>query len=419
MRTHLRTAMRSALVTGLAVTVAPIVSVVAAAPAGAVPACPAAPYGVHRYAPGTGKTVALTFDDGPGLDTGLIISILRSNHVPATFFNLGANERNRPAYVSEELRAGFALGNHTWNHPDLVYDDAAQQAGQMDSERSEQASITGAYPCLFRPPYGDVNATTLQLAQRRGMAVWNWSVDTEDWKADGSGAAYWADRIASRAEAGGSMSHPVVLMHNQPGGNPATVAALPRIIAYYRSHGYRFVDLLGRSGGPAISAMSSHSGGTGGGTPVTITGSNFFGVQNVTFGGVPAGSWRLAAPGRIVATSPPHASSYLPVRVVTTFGTSAWVPAASFEYGPRPAVTAMSTHVGSLAGGTVVTISGAGFGRVLGVTFDGTPASSWRVVAPGEVSAVAPPHAAGVVPVRVTTPFGTSVWYGAASFRYE
>jgi peptidoglycan/xylan/chitin deacetylase (PgdA/CDA1 family) len=31
--------------------------------------CPAAPCGPHFYAPGTGKTVALTFDDGPGKST--------------------------------------------------------------------------------------------------------------------------------------------------------------------------------------------------------------------------------------------------------------------------------------------------------------------------------------------------------------
>ena len=33
------------------------------------------------------------------------------------------------------------------------------------------------------------------------------------------------------------------LMHNQPIGNPATVSALPTIIQFFRSHGYRFVAL--------------------------------------------------------------------------------------------------------------------------------------------------------------------------------
>ena len=44
------------------------------------------------------------------------------------------------------------------------------------------------------------------------------------------------------------LQHPVVLMHNQPAGNPATVLALPAIIRFFRDHGYSFVDLLGRTG---------------------------------------------------------------------------------------------------------------------------------------------------------------------------
>jgi Polysaccharide deacetylase len=51
--------------------------------------CPAAPSGVYSAAPGSGKTVALTFDDGPGASTGQILSILSSAGVTATFFNIG------------------------------------------------------------------------------------------------------------------------------------------------------------------------------------------------------------------------------------------------------------------------------------------------------------------------------------------
>ena len=401
---------------GLGVCVA--VAVPGARAASAVTSCPVAPYGVSRYAPGTGKTVALTFDDGPGLDTGRIVSILEQNKVPATFFNLGQNEQARPTYVRNEFAAGFALGDHTWDHTDLTWLSASGQASEIDRERAEAASLTGTYPCLLRPPYGNYDATTLTLAQNRHMAVWNWSVDTEDWKAAGSADSYWVNRIVSRAEAGSYLSNPVILMHNQPGGNPATVAALPQIIAFYRAHGYRFVDLLGRSGPPSITAMSVHAGPVTGGTAVTITGSNFFGVHAVTFGGIPARSWRQLATNTITAVSPPHAAGGLPVRVVSTFGTSGWVHAASFVYVNPPAITAMSVHSGSTTGGTPVTITGTAFQDVRVVTFGGVPAESWRLVAAGQIAAVSPPHAAGGLPVRVVTPYGTSGWVHAASFVY-
>jgi peptidoglycan/xylan/chitin deacetylase (PgdA/CDA1 family) len=51
-------------------------------------------------------------------------------------------------------------------------------------------------------------------------------------------------RIIRLAEQeGGALRHPIVLMHNQPAGNPATVSALPAIIQFFRSYGYRFVAL--------------------------------------------------------------------------------------------------------------------------------------------------------------------------------
>ena len=217
-------------------------SVAAAAPS---TSCPSAPYGVHRTAPGPGRTVALTFDDGPGVTTPAILSILQQYAVPATFFNLGLNASARPAYVRSEVVTGMVIGNHTWDHPRMPTLSASGQASEMDRATAEQSALTAVGSCVFRPPYGEYNATTLTLAQQRRMAVWNWSVDTEDWKAGTSTSSAWVERIYSRAIAGGSQAHPVVLMHNPPAGIPATVTALPRIIDYYRSHGYRFVDLQG------------------------------------------------------------------------------------------------------------------------------------------------------------------------------
>ena len=215
----------------------------AAVPAGSAAAAPTvAAAGPHYYAPGSGKTVALTFDDGPGPSTQAIINILRAYHVPATFFNIGQNEAARPALVREEASDGFVIGNHTWSHPVMTALSARSQASQMDQASAQQRRLTGHYPVVFRPPYGNWNATTLTLAAQRGMTVWLWSVDTEDWKAAGSSSSYWVNRIVSLAEReGGVPQHPVVLMHNASSGDPATVKALPTIIKYFRGHGYRFV----------------------------------------------------------------------------------------------------------------------------------------------------------------------------------
>ena len=210
--------------------------------------CPAAPYGVYSAAPGGGKTIALTFDDGPGPTTARIMSILASYRVTATFFNIGQNMAASPSLLRSETRGGYMLGNHTWDHPDMTTLSAPAQAAEMDRASAEQHAITGTRPCAFRPPYGSYNSTTESLAQQRRMKFWTWSVDTEDWKAEGSSSSYWVNRIISLAESEGrGQRHPVVLMHNAPSGDPATALALPTIIKYFRNRGYTFVDLAGHT----------------------------------------------------------------------------------------------------------------------------------------------------------------------------
>jgi peptidoglycan-N-acetylglucosamine deacetylase len=206
--------------------------------------CPSASYGAHRYAPGRGKTVALTFDDGPGRSTAAILKVLARYRVLATFFNLGVNVAARPGLVRREVRARYVMGDHTWDHPDMDLLPAASQAREIDRMSAELKAVAHVRACLFRPPYGNYDAVTLRLARERRMSVWLWSVDTLDWMARGSGSSYWVSRIVRLAEReGGALRHPVVLMHNQPNGNPATVTALPVVIRFFRSHGYRFVLL--------------------------------------------------------------------------------------------------------------------------------------------------------------------------------
>lgn len=217
--------------------------------------CPPAGLGVNDAAPGVpgaGKTVALTFDDGPGASTAAILSILESYGVRATFFNIGEQAPSWRRDVEAESADGFLVADHTWSHPELPGLTAVQQAAQLDRAAAAQRAIGGTSPCELRPPYGEYDSTTLSVAAARHMSVWLWSVDTEDWEAEGSASSYWVRRIIGLAESeGGALQHPVVLLHDQQSPMPATVAALPAIIAFFRSHGYTFVDLLGRSGRPA------------------------------------------------------------------------------------------------------------------------------------------------------------------------
>ena len=251
--------MGGALVLLVTVTGSPARPALAATPTWS--SCPTPLAGEQLTAPATSaKTVALTFDDGPGASTAQILSILEREGVRATFFNIGLQEAAWPADVRAEAAGGFLIADHTWSHPDLTTLPSRAQRQQMDSVGAEQRALVGSSPCQLRPPYGDADATTLAVARSLDLSTYLWDVDTEDWKAVGSSSEAWVSRIVGLAESeGGSLAHPVVLMHNQSAPMPATVAALPIVIDYFRSHGYRFVDLLGRSGPPGACAGTGPS----------------------------------------------------------------------------------------------------------------------------------------------------------------
>lgn len=206
-------------------------------------------------APGSGKTVALTFDDGPDPRyTGRILDVLAAEGVHATFFDTGAHDAAYPGLTARIVAAGHVLGNHTWDHPfNLHHYSAAFQARELSRASAVQQRITGSAPCWFRPPGGAYNATTVALARAAHLSIAMWSVDTEDWQQPAARSAAATATIVRNARAGLSQRHPVVLMHtgkasHEPESQVAaerenTIAALPQVIAMYRGAGYRFVVL--------------------------------------------------------------------------------------------------------------------------------------------------------------------------------
>ncbi|MGN6567550.1 MAG: polysaccharide deacetylase family protein, partial [Flavipsychrobacter sp.] len=65
---------------------------------------------------GDNKTIALTFDDGPGAETSTILNILREQNVPAAFFNIGKNAVSNPDILKRMDVEGHVIGNHSYNH---------------------------------------------------------------------------------------------------------------------------------------------------------------------------------------------------------------------------------------------------------------------------------------------------------------
>jgi hypothetical protein len=171
---------------------------------------------------------------------------------------------------------------------------------------------------------------------------------------------------------------------------------------------------------PAVTGVSPSSGPTAGGNTVVITGTGFTGATKVWFSGnTQATSFSINSDTKITATAPLHAVGLVNVYVTTTPGTSAAVTADHYTYGTVPAVVGVSPPTGPTAGGDTVVIMGTGFSGATKVLFSGTTqASSFTVNSDTKITATAPPHAAGVVNVYVTTAPGTSAAVTADHYTY-
>ncbi len=182
------------------------------------------------------KDVALTFDDGPGPYTARVLRVLRAMKAPATFFLIGRSASAYPRLVSAEAAAGEEVGDHTETHPPLGRLSAGVQAAQISQAATAIRQGGAPAPVLMRPPYGSLNAATLQVLHAQRMLMVLWSVDTKDYSRPG------VSRIAYTAISG-AQPGAIVLMHDGGGDRSETVAALPRIITRLRQRGFRLVTI--------------------------------------------------------------------------------------------------------------------------------------------------------------------------------
>jgi hypothetical protein len=162
---------------------------------------------------------------------------------------------------------------------------------------------------------------------------------------------------------------------------------------------------------PTVTSVSPNTGPTSGGTPVTITGTNFQSGATVTFGTLPAVNVVVVSSTSITANTPfGPVSSPLAVDVsVTNPDSTKGTATAAFTYTvPALAVisitpnTALPTGAAGAAA-TAVTIYGAGFSAAsTSVTVGGVAATNVQVIDPVTIHATVPVHAAGTGDVVVT-----------------
>lgn len=188
------------------------------------------------------KKLALTYDDGPNDPHTLeLLEVLAKHNVPATFFLIGRYVNQRPDIAREIVKAGHAVGNHTFSHPNLIFVSARKTRNEIEKCQRAVGDAVGTESRLFRPPFGGRRPETLRIARGLGLEPIMWRVSGYDWKE--KPADYIEEKVHARVRGGD-----VILLHD--GGHAAfgadrsqTVIATDHLIRDLKSEGYEFVAI--------------------------------------------------------------------------------------------------------------------------------------------------------------------------------
>jgi peptidoglycan-N-acetylglucosamine deacetylase len=192
---------------------------------------------------GTTNQVALTFDDGPDpVGTVRILDLLAERRVHATFFVLGCMLTASPSLASEITAAGHELAVHGWEHRNLLFRGPRATRDDIVRTRDLIAGLTGQSPAWWRPPYGVVSGAGLIAARGAGLHPVLWTAWGRDWEARATPDSVL--KTAKRNLTGGG----TLLLHDSdctsaPGSWRTTFAALPGLIDFCDSQGWRVVPL--------------------------------------------------------------------------------------------------------------------------------------------------------------------------------
>lgn len=184
----------------------------------------------------TKKYVSLSFDAAWGADDTIqILDILDKYNVKVTFFMTGGWVENFPDIVKEIHKRGHDLGNHSQNHKQMSKLTAEEQKKEIMSVSQAIKNLTGYDAFLFRPPFGDYNATLIKTTYGCNHYPVQWSVDSLDWK------DYGVDNIIKTVTKHKALKNgAIVLMHN---GAKFTAQALENVITTLQSDGYTLVPI--------------------------------------------------------------------------------------------------------------------------------------------------------------------------------
>lgn len=196
-----------------------------------------------------GKTIYLTFDDGPGPYTQQLLDTLEKYNVKATFFTVNTDYAS---LIAKEAAAGHSVGIHSATHQyNKIYASEEAFFQDLQAQRDVIYQQTGMQTTLMRFPGGSSNTVSekycagimsklTQDVTDQGFQYFDWNVLSGD-----AGETTSTDTVFQNVINGVQKRKvSIVLQHDTQG---FSVDAVEKIIVWGLAHDYTFLPLSSTS----------------------------------------------------------------------------------------------------------------------------------------------------------------------------
>lgn len=195
----------------------------------------------------TTKKVYLTFDDGPGSQTGKILDILKKNHVKATFFVTGKEDASSKKIYQRIVKEGHTLAMHSYSHiQDVIYD--SKEAFEKDLKQINRClyEATGVHTKFYRFPGGSSTQNTslpiqnfIDVLKKNHYLYLDWNVISPDI----NNANAIKEQVVTGVMQGVDAYDTAVVLMYDVADKPMTVKALPSIIKQIKAKNYELLPV--------------------------------------------------------------------------------------------------------------------------------------------------------------------------------
>lgn len=195
----------------------------------------------------TTKKVYLTFDDGPGSQTGKILDILKKNHVKATFFVTGKEDASSKKIYQRIVKEGHTLAMHSYSHiQDVIYD--SKEAFEKDLKQINRClyEATGVRTKFYRFPGGSSTQNTslpiqnfIDVLKKNHYLYLDWNVISPDI----NNANATKEQVVTGVMQGVDAYDTAVVLMYDVADKPMTVKALPSIIKQIKAKNYELLPV--------------------------------------------------------------------------------------------------------------------------------------------------------------------------------